>query len=366
MSRSTKPLATSRSAIAVTVIVLTSATLYYLLKPETQLGLPTEAPASAHASHQQIPSSSPRSGADQIDSDVLPYTTQVARLPDSLRGSRIDYQLKADEQGHLRLSSDLRGVFDFFLSAIHEEELETILQRIEEYLDFQLDEPALSQAKELLANYISLKESLMLYEQEQSETLQAAIDSGTLREQSLALLEAQLDARDALRREHLGAEVQDIFYGSEQEYDRYTLARMRVLGNEQLDETEKSKQLALIDAQAPRDLVESRREAQIVDELKQREAILREKGADSQAIRQLRTEMFGSEAAERFAALDQSRHEWQQRLDHYLSKRQDLLDQNGLTAEDQNRAIEHLRQSLFDSREQIRVKVYERKAGAQI
>ncbi|TNC79353.1 MAG: hypothetical protein C9356_19615 [Oleiphilus sp.] len=358
----TTPLFTSRIVRVMLVLLIVIAAAYLLFKPQPS-ATPTDTQQGVDRDTQSAGvSAQAEYSPDKKDPQVLPYKSSLPDLPSSLHGSRIDYQLATDEQGHLRLSSDLRGVFDFFLTAIHEEELERILQRIEEYLDVQLDEPALSEAKSLLASYISLKESLMDYEQEQSAKLQAAIDNGTLREQSLDLLEAQLDARDALRAEHLGAQVQEIFFGAEQQYDRYTLARMRVLGNSQLTEAEKAEQLAQIDAQAPEDLVASRREAQIIEELKQQEAVLREHGADKQAIRQLRTEMFGTEAAERFAALDQSRQAWQQRLDNYLAQRQTLLNHSGLTMDDKTRAIEQLRESLFDEREQIRVKVYERKA----
>lgn len=301
-------------------------------------------------------------GATPWDNEVLPYQTRVAPLPESLRGTRLDHPLAVDEQGHLRISNDIRMVFDFFLAAVHEEDVETILQRIEEYLEYQLDEPALSEAKTMLGNYIAMKEALFVYEEEQSARLQAAVADGSLKEQSLTLLEAQLSARNALRAEHLGAEVHEAFFADEEAYDAYTLARMKVMRDTQLNEAEKQRALAEIDAQAPRELVESRRETQIIDELQHQEIALKESGASQQEIRQLRAEMFGVEAAERFDQLDQERAAWQQRLDAFINARRAILANQGLTEKDRAREIDRLRQERFDEREQIRVRVYERMA----
>ncbi|MDX1451588.1 MAG: lipase secretion chaperone [Oleiphilaceae bacterium] len=295
----------------------------------------------------------------------LPYQSQVSPLPESLRGARMDVPLAVDESGNLRVSGDVRMVFDYFLAAIHEEELDTILARIEEYLDYFLSEPALGQARQLLANYIALKQDLMEYEQQQGERLQQIVAAGQLQDRAVELLEAQLDARDALRAQHLGQEAHEAFYRDEELYDRYTLARMKVLRNEELSEEEKDRQLTMIDAQAPEELVASRRETQIIDELQRKERALEESGASREELEALRVEMFGVEAAERFEALDAERSAWQTRLDDYLSARRDILQNEGLTRDDQNREIDLLRRSRFDEREQIRVRVYERMADSE-
>lgn len=294
--------------------------------------------------------------------DVLPYQTRVAPLPQSLRGARLDHVLAVDENGDLRISSDIRMVFDFFLAAVHEEEVAIILERIEEYLAYQLEEPALGQAKSMLANYIAMKEALFEYEEAQSERLQAAVADGSLKAQSLTLLEAQLTARNQIRAAHLGAEVHDAFYAAEEAYDDYTLQRMRVISDSQMSDADKQAALAAIDAQAPEDLVASRRETQMIDELQRQQAAVLESGGGDAEIRQLRAEMFGSEAVERFDELDQERARWQRRLDEFLAARAAILSNPGLTERDREHQINQLRQERFDEREQIRVQVYERMA----
>lgn len=294
---------------------------------------------------------------------VLMYQSKFGPLPDSLDGTVMGQALVVDESGHLRISSDIKRVFDFFLSTIEEESLETILARIDEYLQYYLNEPALGEAKQILSQYIDLKKALYNFEVERSASLQDIIEGGLLSENKalyLSLLEQQLEARNALRAQYLSLDVQEVFYAEEQEYDRYTLARMRVVSDDTLTDDEKAQQLADIDSEAPEQLVKARQKNKVTDILKARTAQLREQGADEAEIRQLRTEMLGSEAANRFEALDKERAQWQQRIDSYLKKRQEILASEGLSVQERERQVNLLRSSLFDSREQIRVSTLER------
>lgn len=297
--------------------------------------------------------------------EVLPYKSRFGALPDSLQGTMMKQSLQTDEQGNLRISSDIRRVFDFFLSSIEEEELDIILARIDEYLTHYLKEPALAQSKQILGEYIGLKQALYDFEQNRSSNLKAMIDSGELQSNKglyLSLLTEQLKAQSDLRAEHLSAEVYEAFYAEEEAYDQYSLARMMVNSDESLSAQEKAVRLAQVDAEAPSDMVESRQQAQITDTLKQRVAEIKQAGGDAAKVREVRVEMFGEEAAQRFESLDQARSQWQARINSYLEQRQEILSIDGLSQEERQVQVDNLRESQFDSREQIRVQVYERKA----
>ena len=302
-----------------------------------------------------------------LSDDVLPYKSRVGNLPSSLRGTIMDQKLAVDEQGHIRVSSDIQRVFDYFLSVIEEEELETILARINEYLDYQLNEPALSESKEILGQYIALKQSLFEFEEERSEMIRSLVESGQLAQDKglyLKLLQEQLEAKTRLREEHLNPDVHEAFYADEEAYDQYTLSRMLVESNSELSQEEKQQRLAEIDANAPQDIVESRKESQLTDTLKAKTLAMKKSGASQEDIHAMRTEMLGVEAADRFSKLDQERAQWKTRLDDYLSQRKVILNEEGLSMEERQQQVDNLRGNLFDSREQIRVKVYERKADA--
>jgi len=297
--------------------------------------------------------------------DVLGYKSNLGPLPDSLEGTIMANALVVDEDGNLRVSSDIRRVFDYFLSTVNEEPLETVLARINEYLEYHLKNPALNQAKDILGGYIGLKKALYDFEIERSELMKLYLDEVQLTQSGgskLLLLEEQLQARNELRAQHLSLEVYEAFYEDEQIFDQYTLDRMKVMADTSLSKSEQQAELDQIDNVAPEHLVLARQETQITDTLKKRTALLQEQGADDGDIRALRTEMFGEEAADRFDELDKKRAEWKQRLEQYLAQRSEILATKGLSLEERELQVDQLRTSRFDSREQIRVKVFERQS----
>lgn len=298
--------------------------------------------------------------------NVLPYESTHGPLPGTLDGTVMQQALAVDDDGNLRISSDIKRIFDFFLSAIEEENLDVILLRIEEYLEYSLDEPALSQAKEIMSQYVGLKKALFDFEVERSESLASIMTQGgdAKGEVYLSLLKEQLDAQRDLRSLHLSAEAHEAFYADEEAYDSYTLARMQVNADRSLSVLEKQARFAEIDAQAPAELVAAREESQVTDILKSKTQALKESGATQADIKALRTEMLGVEAAERFEVLDQERANWKQRVDQYLQARLTILKNEGLSDDDKKQQINTLRESGFDSREQIRLSVYERRAEA--
>ncbi len=330
---------------------------------------------SASNSHQQSLEAVSPSSLQEAPSDirktvpseaVLAYKSKYGPLPGSLEGTIMQQALALDASGNLRISADLQRVFDFFLSTIEEENLDVILQRIQEYLDFYLDEPALSQSLAVMNQYIDFKKALFDFEVQRSDALKSMAENGTLgaSETYMALLEEQLLAQKELRAEHLDPEVHEAFYADEEVYDDYTLARLKVQSDKTLSHEEKQQQLDAIDAQAPAELVASRREAQLTDILKEKTQALKQQGAGQEEIKALRTEMLGVEAAERFEALDQERAQWQQRVDNFLAQRRAILDTQGLSEQAKSQQIDQLRRNQFDEREQIRVSVYERRADS--
>lgn len=297
---------------------------------------------------------------------VLPYKSSYGPLPGTLEGTIMQQALALDEEGNLRVSSDLKRIFDFFLSTIEEENLDIILKRIEEYLSYSLEEPALGQALDIMNQYVAFKKALFDFEVERSETLQQimAQNGGDKGAMYLALLKEQLAAQKDMRSLHMSPEVHQAFYADEEAYDDYSLARMEVSANNALSEAEKQARYAEIDANAPADIVEARAEAQITDILKAKTETLKQQGASQQEIKQLRTDMLGVEAAERFETLDQERADWNKRIESYLQQRQAILENGGLSQDIKESQIHTLKEKSFDERERIRLVVYERRADA--
>jgi lipase chaperone LimK len=313
--------------------------------------------SETHKSETELASSSANHNTTQ---HMLGYESQYGMLPNSLRGTTLDNALKIDEAGHLIISTNIKDLFDYFLSTISEEDLATILLRIDEYLSHYLQEPALSESKAILAQYVEFKYSLLALEQEMSKDLtqmsqQDKVDGGYL-----SFLRKQMDERNALREQHLDLAVYEAFYEEEQRYDEYTYSKLLVNSDKSLSASERLDKVIEFQNMLPEDVRQSMRETQITDELKIRTEELLAEGGDQQQVRELRREMFGDDAVQRFDELDQERAQWTARTNEYLAQRANILNNQGLAIDELNLQVDALRASLFDEFEQIRVRSLER------
>ena len=290
---------------------------------------------------------------------ILGYKTKHGTLPNSLRGTTLDNALQVDDKGQLIISIDLKDLFDYFLSTITEEDLDTILLRINEYLEHYLQEPALSESKAILAQYIDFKYSLMSLEKEMGNELAQMSQQDKANGGYLNFLKKQMDQRNALRSQHLDLNVYEAFYEDEQRYDEYTYSKLLVTSDTSLSASEQFDKITELQSTLPEDVRKSIRNTQITDELKIRTEQLLLSGGDQEQIRELRREMFGDEAVQRFDKLDQQRALWTSRVDSYLTQRRDILNSQGLTEGELNVQVDDLRASLFDKQEQIRVRSIE-------
>jgi lipase chaperone LimK len=311
------------------------------------------------ASHSGEPSTkivSPSTAITETTESILGYKSKHGALPKSLRGPTIGNALQVDEDGNLIISIDLKDLFDYFLSTITEEDLDTILLRINEYLTHYLQDPALSEAKAILTQYIEFKYSLMDLEKEMGEELAQMSQQDKVNGGYLRFLQKQMHQRNTLRSQHLDIEVHEIFYEDEELYDEYTYSKLLVTSDASLSAIEQFDRVAELQSALPEDVRESIRNTQITDELRIRTNQLLESGGDQEQVRELRREMFGDSAVQRFDELDQQRAAWNSRINSYLTQRATILSSQGLTEDELNLQVDDLRSSLFNKLEQIRIR----------
>ncbi len=288
--------------------------------------------------------------------NILGYKSKYGALPTSLRGTTIGNALQIDEYGNLIISIDLKDLFDYFLSTITEEDLDTILLRINEYLTHYLQDPALSEAKAILTQYIEFKYSLMDFEKGMGEELAQMSQQDKVNGGYLRFLQQQMHQRNALRSQHLDIAVHEAFYEEEERYDEYTYARLLVTSDTSLSDSEQLDRVAELQNALPEDVRNSIRKTQMTDELRIKTEELLENGGDQEQVRELRRDMFGDSAVQRFDELDQQRAAWNARVNSYLTQRATLLNSDGLTEEELNFQVDDLRSSLFNKLEQIRIR----------
>jgi len=264
-------------------------------------------------------------------------------LPRSLRGSSHDFHPQLTASGDLIIDETARGLFDFYLAAIDEEALEIILLRINLALENELSGKAFDQASELLRNYINYK--IVLTELEEPFSKQMDISA----------LKQRNDYVKSLRRAQLGESAADIFFAQDEAYDDYMLERLAIQQNTTLSLDQRKQALARAEQDLPEKMQTMRKQVTVHADLSQNIKALRKEGASDNEIFQARSDVLGADAAVRLAQLDEKRALWQQRLDEYVSDR-DQIKSSGLSKEDQHLALNNLLEQNFQGRDQLRVR----------
>jgi lipase chaperone LimK len=292
--------------------------------------------------------------ASQLNRDFqrqsLNSTTPLPPLPRSLRDTHHDVRLRTDAAGNLQISADILHLFEFYLSALLEEPLETVLTRISLDLASQLQGPALEQARDLLGRYIDYKIALI-----DLDKLPVATDHSGYALDSLAARQLQLRA---LRQQYFSAEETGVFFQEEDLQDDFMLEHLAVAQDASLDEAERQARLARLEQQLPESIRQGREQATRHSNLYETTEAMKQNGASAAELYRVRAETLGAEAATALAELDRQHAEWDRRVADYQRERAAIV-QSGLSQQDRQAAIERLIAERFEGAEQRQVKAME-------
>jgi lipase chaperone LimK len=266
-----------------------------------------------------------------------------APLPGSLEGTEPDGGLARDADGRFVPTRDALDLFDYYLAASGEEPDGAIRARIEAAIAARLADPAPALA--LLDRYLAYREAARaLFFDENAAELP---------------LERRLQRIRELRREHFGAELAEALFGEEEARWRVDVERLRVSRDPALGEEERAARLAALEAELPEAVREARDAATAAIALRRDEARLRAAGGSDAEVRALREARFGPEAAERLAALDRTRAEWDARVAEYRAERDRVAARESDPAA-RAAALAALRDARFEGPERLRVEALER------
>lgn len=288
--------------------------------------------------------------ANSDGTSTLPgFVTGLEALPASLHGTEIDGQLRADASGRLIIGSDVRRVFDWFLSALGEESLAVIVARLHAHFEQVLPPSAAAEARALLANYLGYREAL------------AAIDAPTVApgEIDLLALRARQAEAQALRKDFFSADVAAIFYADDDAWDEYALARLSVLQRVELSPQQQAIALAELHETLPPALQESVKATSQYQDLQALTGDWEQRGGSAAELRQIRENLLGAEAADRLETLDAQRQDWDRRLAGWWDERRALLANDGLAAADRASEITRRRAQRFAPEDIARVQALE-------
>lgn len=263
--------------------------------------------------------------------------------PASLRGTDVDGRLETDSSGNLIITSQIRHLFDYFLSLVGEEDIAATEQRIRDHLAGQLPQPALGQALALLGDYLAYQRQVAELESRfpVTENLEDLID----REEAVQQLRATLFSREA----------HEAFFAGEEIYNDFTLERLMIARDEFMDERQKAEAVEALRESLPEEM-QQLLVPQLHQQLRQQTLALQEAGADEQDIRALRMNLLGPAATERLEALDEQRNAWRQRVAAFERERSSIMAQPGLAAADRQAAVDALMREQFSESERLRLR----------
>ena len=253
----------------------------------------------------------------------------------SLRGSEVDGGLAFDATGHVVPDLAMRRLFDYFLSLVGERDPAQIRDLLRTFLQSRYDVARAAEALAYFDRYVAYLARLA----------EARLDA-------LASPQDRFDRTVALRRDLLGETMATAFFADEEARGRLTLARMRIAGDTALSADEKARRLAALDADAG---YTQRQEADTASLVAAQDGELARTHADPRQRAEAREALWGREAAERLAALDDARARWDARVADYLQARARIDADPRRSPADRARAVAALRAERFDAAEQRRI-----------
>jgi lipase chaperone LimK len=288
-----------------------------------------------------------------IDSvETYERMSRYGKLSNCLRGTQIDGGLRVDGTGSLVTSGEIKSLFEYFLSAMHEEGKDTSIARIKEYIELTLPNPAREEALTILDDYLNYRNNVKRFNPRNlSESSKA---------EALMDLKAAIYEREMQRREFLSPEVVDAFFAEEEAFDSYNLSRMEIEYDQSLNDDQKLEMLSELNRQLPDIIRESRtyRTQEIV--LKKKVEELKAQGEKEDEIYELRKKFYGEKAADRLAELDRERTAWQNRFDAYHMSKQIILNSSDLNDNEKDLQINRLKMESFSETELYKVDIFEK------
>ena len=266
-------------------------------------------------------------------------------IPKSLEGIDLNIELPLDAGGNLIVGMEVKDLFEIYLSAMGEEELDEILLRIQDALAQQLNSPALEQGYDALKRFIDYKVELANLEKQAADPALNELESIRRQKEILA----------AIQQEYFSPIEADALFAAEIQYDNFMLEHLTIQQNEDLTDAEKLQQVEVLEASLPEDVRAGRESAMAPAKVYEQAQQMKADGQSDVDIYQMRSETLGEEAATALAQLDQQRDQWQQRLNSFKSQ-YESIESSGLSAEDQKVEVNALLDRDFNSTESIRVR----------
>lgn len=318
------------------LILLAFGLIVYWLKPNA-----TQPTNSSNLAEQQLDKLESGDGFSERKNQNLAFASA------SQQDIQINCQLKIDASNRLIVNEATKNCFEFFITQYGEKEIQQIKTDFERFATANYSEPLLSQLTNLWSRYMQYREQM------------GHIEAPNIDKEKTSYYIAIFNNMKSLRKKYFSNYEIEGLFGTEDEYNDYTLARMSVLEDKKLSEAEKAKKLQNLFEDLPEDWKENLKQLSQIEDLRKLTAEIKARGGSSEEIRQMRMNLVGPEATQRLEKLDVQRNEWKNRVDGYLQNRDGILKSN-MNDHAKQIAIQQLRNQQFNNQhEQLRLGTFE-------
>ncbi|AMN66744.1 lipase secretion chaperone [Psychrobacter sp. P11G5] len=343
--------------LVITVIIIVTAVIILWFKPNQSNMMPSQTLSTVDSdiSSTMVKLSDNNNETALSTNNNDRFITGLENLPRSLQGTDVDGEIIIDENKQLVVTEGLRRLFDYFLSALGEEDEATIFARVESYIRSFVPEPAASQAIVIFNKYVAYLKAIPKIEKRFGNLQLQATQNGEL---DLNMVAQQKQDVAKLRQQYFDTQTITAFFGAEDEYDDYSIAMININQNKLMSDEQKAAAQQDYVSRMPDNMTKVNIEQQAnLNALMSRTEQMKAQGATPEALYNMRRELVGAAAAGRLAQLDKEGANFDQRFTRYQVQKQQLLSQN--TNSTQTRVqIEQLGQQLFSDTERKRLAGY--------
>jgi len=246
-------------------------------------------------------------------------------LPRQFHDTDVTGVLRTDDQGNFIPDILARQVFDYFLTAQDDVELDQIKEWLSAYIDENLQPPANQQALAVLERYLEYKTQLNQLSVDQGVWDRLYDPYQSVTHNDLKSLSRVFRERQGLQRQLFDQNTQQAMFAEENEYDDYMLQRLQVsLSNQSQEEI--NQQLQALEKQQNPEAAAFREASQVALKHKDIDSSLTQ--ADNATKYQTYSQTYGDEAANRLMALQDKRQAFSQKRTRYLEFKSALGEDN--------------------------------------
>lgn len=283
------------------------------------------------------------------------FSTGLESMPRSLQGTDIDGEIIIDDNNQLVITEGLRRLFDYFLSAMGEENEATIIARVEAYILHHTPEPAASSAIKIFHQYMSYLKGLDELQGSYGTLQLQATQAGKL---DLNLIAQRRQDVNRLRQQSFDAATIKAFFSGEDTYEDYSVAMVGIEQDNNLNAAQKQASREDYISRLPEGEIKKNFQKQAnFGELTQRTAQMKAQGATKEALFDMRRGLVGEAAASRLAGLDVEEANFDARFSQYQAQRQLLINNAGSAGKAQAQ-IDELERNQFNDTERKRLTGY--------